>query len=434
MKLLIENVRSFGGKHEIPLRPLTVVVGENSSGKSTLLGAIAAVANTASFPGQPAFNLAPFAFGGFDAIASRDSGRAASSFGIGYIVDGGPSRTAETRVLATYFDGAGTPLIRKLRVASPQVSLEFSQGQKAENVTMNIEAQSRSRREREIVGSQKFVARGRPQVPLADITIDALFAYTLGFMHTRYSPRDSRSPSDDVYFDSTLAVSRLGGQLSNAWGALRALAPIRTKPKRTYDIADDAYSPEGQHTPYRLRPSKKASVVELVSAFGKESGLFDSVRIKKLGQESSAPFQVLVDIAGESINISDVGYGVSQSLPIVVETLLADGPTTLLVQQPEVHLHPKAQAALGTFFARAVRKDSFVILETHSDYMLDRIRQEVANGTIGAKDIIILYTERTGLSSQVHELVLDRLGNILDAPLGYRQFFIEEGLRHLSRG
>ena len=97
-------------------------------------------------------------------------------------------------------------------------------------------------------------------------------------------------------------------------------------------------------------------------------------------------------------NLVDVGYGVSQSLPVLTELLSDNAPSTYLLQQPEVHLHPTAQAALGSLFCNIAAKGVQMLVETHSDYLLDRIRMDVRDGkgepTLKPEDVSILYFER----------------------------------------
>src|SRR5713226_8928380 len=74
VELLIENVRCFAGRHVIPIRPLTVLVGENSSGKSTLLAALSIMCNS-GFPLHPDFNQSPYSLGSFQTIATREGAK-----------------------------------------------------------------------------------------------------------------------------------------------------------------------------------------------------------------------------------------------------------------------------------------------------------------------------------------------------------------------
>ena len=104
-----------------------------------------------------------------------------------------------------------------------------------------------------------------------------------------------------------------------------------------------------------------------------------------------------------------------------------------LLQQPEVHLHPSAQAALGSFFCQVANPDRQLVIETHSDHLLDRVRMDVRDGTTDLKpdDVSILFFERKDLDVRIHSLRIDEEGNIEGAPDGYRNFFLEETARSL---
>jgi len=165
--------------------------------------------------------------------------------------------------------------------------------------------------------------------------------------------------------------------------------------------------------------------------FGSESGLFKSVNVKRLGRKESDPFQLQISVAGPATNLVDVGYGVSQILPILVDCLTTDRGQMLLMQQPEVHLHPRAQAQLGSFLGYLVkhRRNRFVI-ETHSDYLIDRVRLDIRDGKfLRPDDVSLLYCERNGVEVDVHHIRIDGEGNLVNPPAGYRRFFLEEEKR-----
>jgi predicted ATPase len=173
----------------------------------------------------------------------------------------------------------------------------------------------------------------------------------------------------------------------------------------------------------------------MLTAFGVESGLFHGVAVNRFGGRPSAPFELRVGLATKTINLADVGYGVSQVLPLLVEASTAPRGRYLLLQQPEIHLHPRAQAALGTLFAQlAAENHCRLMVETHSDYLMDRIRQEIAAGKIAPELVALLYLHREGLESKCHLIEMDNLGNLINPPDDYRTFFLEEGWRLLRRG
>lgn len=138
-------------------------------------------------------------------------------------------------------------------------------------------------------------------------------------------------------------------------------------------------------------------------------------------------------LKGPHRNLIDVGYGVSQVLPVITELLRQDAPSMFLMQQPEVHLHPSAQAALGSLFCEVAGRNRQMVVETHSDHLLDRIRMDIRDGTTHLKpdDVSILFFEREGLDVQIHSLRIDEEGNILNAPESYGRFFMEETARSL---
>jgi predicted ATPase len=165
-----------------------------------------------------------------------------------------------------------------------------------------------------------------------------------------------------------------------------------------------------------------------LSEFGSGSGLFDGIEIVNKGKKESDPFQIGIKSGGSVSNLIDVGYGVSQALPILVDTIQRSlASEFFLLQQPEVHLHPRAQAELGSFFAKQVGKQRRFVIETHSDYLVDRIRMEVRRKQLKPEDVSLLYFERNKREATIHNLELDRNGSIMDPPPGYRQFFLNEG-------
>ena len=220
------------------------------------------------------------------------------------------------------------------------------------------------------------------------------------------------------------------------------LAPIRTKPEAIYREHDTPFTPEGHHTPYsikRLLESKARAedFKRFVEGFGKESGLFDSVDIKKYRspRRKVVPFEVDIVLSGKPTKITNVGYGVSQALPIVVELFRERKGSAYIIQQPEIHLHPRAQAALGDlFFDLAVMDNKKFMVETHSDFIIDRFRMSLKSNKRKRKpESQIVYFENSSEGNVLNVLDIDEEGNLpKDQPRGYREFFLKEDLRALG--
>ena len=124
----------------------------------------------------------------------------------------------------------------------------------------------------------------------------------------------------------------------------------------------------------------------------------------------------------------NAGYGVSQALPLITELFKPDSPPMFLLQQPEVHLHPSAQAALGTLFCSIASKERQLVVETHSDFILDRVLMDIRDKTtdLSPDDVSILYFEPNDLDVTIHSLRIDDRATIIDPPDSYRQFFMDE--------
>ena len=233
------------------------------------------------------------------------------------------------------------------------------------------------------------------------------------------------------------------GRLGNLYNiSVFSTSPVRSRPKRTYDPTREFNDPEGSDVPMRLMriESTKKDEWEILKQqlveFGKSSGLFQNIEIQNLGGSLGAPFQLKIKVRGPNSNIIDVGYGVSQILPILVH-ILSPPPlsqwqnTYFLLQQPEVHLHPTAQAQLSSLLASsASHGDQSFIVETHSDYMIDRARIEIRKGTISPNDVSLIYLEPKGRVVKVHNISFDKMGNMTGVPTHYRGFFMTE-YRHL---
>jgi predicted ATPase len=124
---------------------------------------------------------------------------------------------------------------------------------------------------------------------------------------------------------------------------------------------------------------------------------------------------------------------VSQVLPLVVEFLSKGKNERFAVQQPEVHLHPRAQAALGDLlFAMADEKGHSFVIETHSDFLIDRFRYALSKGKAKIDSQVVFFSRREG-GNQVKVIPIDGSGQYpTTQPKEFREFFINEDLKMLD--
>jgi hypothetical protein len=215
------------------------------------------------------------------------------------------------------------------------------------------------------------------------------------------------------------------------------IAPIRSKPRKTYDEPATPASSEGGHIPYLLRRLLNENGVSLrksLNNFSKQSGLFDDIEIKEYGTRfDDAPFRLNFLLDKTPINIINLGYGVSQVFPVLFN-IFTGKDDVFEIQQPEVHLHPKAQAALGdVFFDISVEKhEKKFFIETHSDYLIDRFRQRQKKSEKKASAQVLFFDRCKGLN-KVQSIEIDQSGDYAkDQPSGFRDFFLTEAMENLG--
>ena len=434
MELMLRDVRCFEGEQRSQLRPITLLVGENSTGKTTFLGCYAALhrmlsvgGNFFTFIDDLDFNESPFAMGSFrDIVRSRRGpGGRINEFKLGFALEARQSGLSRSELTATFGESGSQPIVSSLRLGFSEDSY----------LTLRRTEDSRSRLEVSDGSTQDFdfpFGQARFLLRLLSEDDPSLF---------QRSP-ELKSTVKQMFGPRGLALPVLSD--------LIPVAPLRSKPKRTYDPVRETASPEGEHIPMLMmrldRTSKEVwgSLHDDLVEFGRDAGLFSDIKVKRHGKQMSDPFQLQVKVrSGPHANIMDVGYGVSQSLPILVDILAANtsahGPRrpqtghTFLLQQPEVHLHPRGQAQLASLFIKAFNKwRNRFLIETHSDHIVDRVHIAVRQGELKPQDVSILYFEPNGNAVTIHNLGVDTDGNLHGAPAGYREFFLRETDRLLG--
>ena len=434
-RITLKNFRCFREKQTARLAPLTLLVGENSTGKTSFMAMLRALWNMVCLGEFPDFKEAPYDLGSFDEIANFRGGRSgrASTIEAGFEVvpttksKRGAQITTEKFHFEVAFEKEGTvPALVRRRFSQKDVWVELSQS------VIHFET-PRGKWKREYENGFISVTTG------TGIPLPFLVSHLMSEKEQWTVLSGPEQPVDEDLVQIREIISFLFEhfRLQSKWPY--ASAPVRSKPRRTYDPARPTQDPEGNYIPmylsnlYFQSKNKWEQLKQALENFGQSAGLFDEISVRPLGKKGTEPFQMQVRKFGKGIkgpqrNLIDVGYGVSQVLPVVTELLRPDAPSMFLLQQPEVHLHPSAQAALGSLFCQVAEPQRQLVVETHSDHLINRVRMDVrdGDGKLKPEDVSILFFERRDLDVHIHSLEIDAEGNILNAPPVYRQFFINE--------
>ena len=126
------------------------------------------------------------------------------------------------------------------------------------------------------------------------------------------------------------------------------------------------------------------------------------------------------------------GFGITQVFPILVAALSVPKGSLLLIENPEVHLHPAGQALMGRFMAEVAGSGIQVIVETHSDHFMDGVRIAVRDGLIAPRDATFHYFARDGSKSRVTSPKVDEDGRLSEWPTGFFDQHTENMMRLLA--
>ena len=433
----LHNFRCFRDRQTARVRPLTLLVGDNSTGKTSFLAAVRAIWDAVYQQTEPDFRASPYDLGAFREIVFSEGGiKDGESFEIGF--SGLYHRRRKVDADITFESRAAVPFPAITSLKTKRAWITYAPW---EQNTAIIEFGSKDNSWR-----LRLDRKYPPIIPFGSLFF---------FIHMDIQRLDDldipveilSGTMDAPDADTIETVSNILQEFSFPITREKpfAGAPIRSSPHRTYDPTRPLPDPEGAYIPtyfanVNFRDKGQWNrLKDSLEGFGKASGLFHEIGVKQLGDMEGGPFQLEIRIGGTSKagrrrNLIDVGYGVSQALPVLAEILRPDSPQMLLFQQPEVHLHPSAQAALGSLFCSTAAAGRQLIVETHSEYIMDRIRMDLRDRKtdLTPDDVSILFFERSDLGVRIHSLKFDKQGNVLNAPESYGRFFMNETRRSVG--
>lgn len=465
IKLTIKNVRCFSGEQHFDIRPLTFLVGENSTGKTTVMGCFSVIGNLINsrsrhFLNIPDFNREPYLMGSFQDIVTKKQNTTSSkngqkeTFEIG--CDVGESN-CNYKIHFVEREKGAEPVIQKARIDFKNIVFSLDN----KKLTVNVKDKSKNGK-----GDSIQIKFNSPDNRFIYDFIEEPYYWLRHIIHRRdiiENKKDLQKNGKDKadqkrqQREVMKSIEKLfedrehRHEMRNIFrDNIVSLAPIRSKPKRTYDPIREIPDPEGTEIPVTLM---KLSNIEKdwkqmhkkLIHFGKTAGLFSDITVKKYGKSIGEPFQLQFQVRDFQSNIMDIGYGVSQILPLLVRLFYPQKKdlqrnmllfnhlrNRFLLQQPEVHLHPKAQAEFASLLIENIKTNNSFLIETHSDYMIDRARIEIRKKNISHNDISLIYLEPITEGVKAHNISFDKEGNLIGDPKGYRDFFIKESNRFLG--
>jgi predicted ATPase len=413
-KISAENYKSFQ-ELDVELAPITLFVGPNNSGKSSVISLVRLLSQTLESHDPNVRLLLNGALGDFGTYKDLIHGNQTKkhlkiSLSISpkdnYNFIGGDTKKVDFSLTYKYRSSLKEVILKKLTIGGDDkhhITTEFNED------------------------TEKFVVR---QVANFDIPNTTAFAsIQRGFDVRNFIPRMMVSTSPDAAADSLTKTAareiriatRNGYHVSHHFQNIEYVGAMRMPPSRTYLYTGEKrqkVGANGEHAITMLamdsirRGSKSKGIRQGVIKWLSAAGIASDLKIVSL---SDRYFEIHIQhpITKEFQNFADVGYGNSQVIPVLVAGFNCVKGDILIAEEPEIHLHPKAQAELGDFLVDLNNRGVQTIIETHSEHMIVRLQQHIAAGRLDPAAIHIYFIEPTINGKKLRKLTLDNKGIFL---------------------
>ena len=237
-----------------------------------------------------------------------------------------------------------------------------------------------------------------------------------------------------AYFQNSAFLSEFELRYENLMDSLFYLGPLREHPKREYHWAGSRPDDVGQRGERTMDAILAATArgeqrslgkrmwrkpfQEMISHWLRELGLIDSFALDEVATGTRL-YRAIVKTHSTSAPtaLTDVGFGVSQVLPVLVLLYYVPKKSTVVLEQPEIHLHPAVQSGLADVMLNvATARDIQIIVESHSEHLLRRLQRRVAEGSAAAEDVRMYFVSSRGGKADLSDLALNKWGEIENWP------------------
>jgi predicted ATPase len=431
-RLHIENFKAWRDTGDIRLAPLTIFFGPNSSGKTSLLQFLLLLMQTVESPDRrQALNLGGshsyIDFGSWSEILFGGDTSKGLRFRFEWRVPDSPGTEGGER---GFLDGA-------LMSFNADIGSTSTAPIGVREFRYTLEKPSRVSKGRLL---RSVGMRHNPEAQSYELIPQGVLRLSPTVKRTLLAPRRFYGFPEEVpgvVEDYELALEQ---QLDST----HYLGPIRDVPVRLYTWSGEAPANVGfigQNAVAALLAAQERVLIqaddqpirfgELLASWLVRMGLLESFETKSIESEVSL-YRVMVRTPGSRrlVNLPDVGFGVSQVLPVLVQLLYAEPDATLMFEQPEIHLHPRIQSELADLFIETIkmRQDEKhrgiqCIVESHSEHFLRRLQRRIAEGVLTPEQTALYFCKPGPEGSTIEELKLDEYGNISNWP---ENFFGDE--------
>ena len=419
----LRNLKALEDTGELEIKPLTLFIGPNSAGKSTVLQALLMIKQTVDSRDlrNPLSINGPWVeMGSFrDLIGGRNTDRTMSidlSFTAPHptewlVAAFNPTTLPYLSEMST--DDLGRRLITNVdfketedgRISSQRFTFEYKWDENAEAIMPEPSGSV-------VLSEDEKSYFCNVRVPVKEGQAGLLEDHGWSRSEAKfYNVLPEKLQGTAEVWPVTI-VGSLGYDFESAFSSLHYLGPLRARPQRVYSVSGETPHDVGHAGERFADVLVSARSDMLVARVDEWMAKFDIAAEVKL--EPMGPGYFFVQLTNPftkvPVNLADAGFGSSQVIPIIVEGFFAQENALIVLEQPEIHLHPRAQGVLGDLLVDIAKEGRRLIVETHSEHMLGRIQTNIAEGRISRDDVRVYYFQPRQTGTRVRELVLDDNG------------------------
>lgn len=415
MYLKLENFKIWRSTGPTRLAPITLLLGTNSSGKSSLIQSLLLIRQTVKGD-DPNLDLN---LGNPDADDSVTLGQ----FKDVLCRHGAASESTPATQVGIEFRWSEDGLSENSTLFSARYNKGPSGSAELAFLRLGKDGQGFSvQRRKPGIYRLSLATKAKPLGQSADFRPQRSFAFSVSTLNKLDTQGELIKP--------------IGPALLDELGRIIYLGPVRRLAQRDYvwagrmpvHIGDDgakavdaliASGMARQAAKKRNQPAPaEAKLFEQTIHWLKDMKLADGLSIRALG--NSARYELLIKNGEQASNLKDVGVGVSQVIPVIVAALFAQPGHIVIVEEPESHLHPLAQSKLAELLAQVSKERNVqFIVETHSEHLFRRMQTLIAKQQITPKDAAMYFVERDGKAARMRPLELDDFGRVKNWPEGF---------------
>lgn len=429
-KLRIKNFKAWKDTGAVRLAPLTVLFGANSAGKSSLGHLLLALKQTAAST---------------DRKRALHTGDDSSLIDLGTFVEClfGHDKRAALELMLEW------TLLERLEVTNPLDEAQTFAGERLRLSTSIAASESEQpvvrRLTFELLQGDDSTLRATLEQRDGKVKLH-VDPYRLLHADGRKWPLDAPekfyrvSDRSLARFKNADFLANFALDLERALDGLSYLGPLREPPRRSYAWAGNtpqSVGAKGEHAIASIlaakaegrrlnRGYKKRQLPfdEFIAQWLVDLGVIDSFVVRPTAP-GRKEYDVRVKTQGglAEVSLPDVGFGVSQVLPALVQAFYCPPESIVWMEQPEIHLHPQVQAALADAFICAVQayeggrpRNVQLIVETHSEHFLNRLQRRIAEEALTPSDVAIYFARGAPAGAQLEELQVNDRGDITNWP------------------